>query len=568
MPPDIQESPLSQLVQQPAPQVEEPAVRPFGGIPTPEAATLKYMQEKARLNAIQNKLLADLESRTSGGNANTLAMLSQAFLAPTRGGGFGESFGAAAGALDKQQDEERKRMQELVTMRLALNQSQLAGTKEDIGLSKEQAALQMVAKVFGTSPQQLSTQLSSGDLPSSYISRVTPELMVAVSTLDPRLGDALRHAYSMGVDRVKLIQTDVASGVSKAELIGKYGPGVVAYLPKTPSPTAPAPSPEGAATSQSEPVVDTTQSLSKMAGSPRSVYAQIASIKDPSIRQDAFAAYVRQRDDEIGNTRQPLQSQQTAVQAQRPTAQSSQTQPAVDPDIDRISKDSSLSLTKKQELIAGIIQERVKNADAPWQEKVATIQRYDPAMTTQSMAELQELAKIATGEYRDALGLLQDSGWLNATAQAIAKGAVAGNYNIAIPGIEAFIGNLKLSKDARKDLDRAAQILGSQFLANVKANKGLLGVNPTDNDARLLAAPMANVGQTADAVLYWTKQQANQVLAHEKMYRSYNDYMKRAGKASDPSGYFTSAGTGYTGVLQDWRATYNTLSDNAPWRKQ
>lgn len=513
---------------------------------------------RANLIAQQQRLMSLLDERSK---PNPLEFFSTLAGAAANSGNYGTqtlaSLGAGAGLANRQQQEKELTGAQM-RMEIANSQDQMA---------RERASLQMVAKVFGTSPQQFSTQLSSGDLPSNFISKVTPELMVAVSINNPKLAEQLRHAYTMGVERVKLVQKDVDAGVTRADLIAKYGPGVLNYLPKQPLPTTSATSQEGSATSAPASVVDTTQSISKMTGSFQEVMGSLLTIEDPVIRQDAINAYFRQRDAEIGNAKPQAQSQQPAAQAPRPTVQSQQTQQVSDPEIKKIIDDPELPIAEKNKLIAELYKKRFENADAPWQEKVVTIQRYDPALTTQSMAELQELAKISTGENRNVLGFLQESGWFNATAQAVVKGATAGNYNIAIPGIEAFVGNLKFTAKARQDLERASQILGSQFLANVKANKGLLGINPTDNDARLLAAPMANVGQTADSVLYWTKQQANQVLAYEKMYKSYNDYIKKVGRTSDPSGYFTNADTGYTAILKDWRSNYDTLSNNAPWRK-
>ena len=101
-----------------------------------------------------------------------------------------------------------------------------------------------------------------------------------------------------------------------------------------------------------------------------------------------------------------------------------------------------------------------------------------------------------------------------------------------------FLKNSKLTVPEREAADRVGQILGQEFLNNAKLNKGLLGVNPTDNDAKLLAAPMANINDTARSVQYWARQQMLQNYYRQDLYKELMDHDKKVGRSADPASFF------------------------------
>lgn len=100
-----------------------------------EKAQVEY---KAQLDALikqQNNLVASLDSRQSAGNP--FFALAQGFLAPTKGGGFGESAGNAMQLFGAQQEQERKLNQETAMMRMQLAQASLAPYKEQMEMARK-----------------------------------------------------------------------------------------------------------------------------------------------------------------------------------------------------------------------------------------------------------------------------------------------------------------------------------------------------------------------------------------------------------------------------------------------
>jgi hypothetical protein len=65
------------------------------------------------------------------------------------------------------------------------------------------------------------------------MSKLTPELYTTVSMLYPKLGETLKNAFGMDVERQKLINdlTDKGS-TDAAKLVIENGPGVIPLLPK------------------------------------------------------------------------------------------------------------------------------------------------------------------------------------------------------------------------------------------------------------------------------------------------------------------------------------------------
>lgn len=492
-------------------------------LPNADQATRLYMQQRAILDAQNQKIVADLDARQSGPQ-ETLAAMSRGFLAPTRGGSFGESFGSAIGEMGKVQEEARKRAGELATMRIALVGQQTERAKEDIGLAKQRDAIQMLSKIFGTSPEKTLSNLNSGTLPSDSISKITPEMMLTISSLDDRLGKAVENAYKMDVERVKLIQSDIAAGVTKAELLAKYGEGVLRLLGSS----VPRAEPSKAATTQAFP-------------SPQSPQGMFV-IDAPT--NEAAEKLAKTLDEANKNNPTPTQFSIRGPASIKP---------------EDIQVDPSLPLAEQNRIRAKIIEDRVKATDTAWQEKATAILKYDPPSVITSQANLRELAEIVANN-KEVVGLLQESGWLNAALGATQEGIRVGNYTASIPGIDSMVANLKLNPLQREKLTRVTQILANEFLSNMRMNKGLLGTNPTDNDARLFQAQMANPSQTANSILYWTQHQFNNQRANKEMWDSYGAYTKSKPAGQNPASYFTDPSSGYNKAWEDWGKRYAALT--------
>jgi hypothetical protein len=423
--------------------------------------------------------------------------------------------------MGKVQEDARKRAAELVNMRLALGAQSLASSKEDIGLAKQRDAIQMISKIFGTSPEKTLSDLNSGTLPSGSISKITPEIMLAVSSLDKELGKAVENAYKMDVERVKLIQDDRKSGMTEAELRAKYGDGVLRFLgsnvpsamaPKTfATPAFPSPESPKGMTVIDAPTDEAARKLSESLteankGNPNPVQF---SIRGPQ---------------------------------------------TIDPN----QIDPRLPLAEQNRLLADLTKTRTEAEDKVYQEKVASLLKYDPQVIAQSQANLKELAEIVSTNPK-VVGLLQESGLLNAALTAAQDGIRVGNYTASIPGVDSIVANLKLDKQEREKLTRITQILANEFLSNMRMNKGLLGINPTDNDARLFQAQMATPSQTANSILYWTKHQYSNQDAYKDMWNSYGQFRKSQPMGRDPAAYFTDPSSGYNKAWENWGNRYAAL---------
>lgn len=145
------------------------------------------------------------------------------FLKPTRGGSFGESLGNANEAMGAEQERVEKEAVPIAQMR-----AQLAGQKFEI--AKQSKAMNMVANLMGTDPATAAQAISSGALPAGMMNKFTPEAMLAISQLDPKLGNSIKEASGMENETIKNLLTLRAQGVDVSKELAKYGPGFADVL--------------------------------------------------------------------------------------------------------------------------------------------------------------------------------------------------------------------------------------------------------------------------------------------------------------------------------------------------
>jgi hypothetical protein len=104
-----------------------------------------------------------------------------------------------------------------------------------------------------------------------------------------------------------------------------------------------------------------------------------------------------------------------------------------------------------------------------------------------------------------------------------------------------IIKNLQLNESERAALTRATQITGDLFLMNVKTSKGLLGTNPSNNDAKLLQAPMGSPEDTKAAFKYWVEMNKITNAERRDVHAAFKEHEKRGGPLSsffDPNGIY------------------------------
>jgi len=568
-----------------------------GALPTlPNAIGGDTDAQKEYTGAI-SKVLESLQSR----NQPNLWNVAGQFLNPGRTGNFGEALGNVAMSVG--QDVQRQQEQE---PSIAMMRAQLAGQKYEIG--NQGKALNLLANTLGMDPTATTQAISNGTLPASAVSKITPEIYTTVSLLYPKLGETLKNAFGMDIDRAKL-NVDVNKGVTDAaKIVLENGPGAIPYLSKQftqnmPGQQAPAspslnfkPPVEGSISSgfgtrkdpidpnktathngidfsgtAGAPVVAVLPGVVKSAGT-KGEYGNIVEVehKDGTTSYYAHLAGINVKPGDkveqgmpigtIGSTGKSTGAHvefgvrnasgkpidPTSLFGQKPASESVQVATL---------GNEGLPLGKQTE----VAKTRVLESDKPFQAKVDVITNYTPQVIGASNRNLDELDQLA-GQYSRAFGLMKKQGLLSAIQAAANQGvtASAGQYSasLSLP-VKAFLEKYRLSETEQDVVTRASQIIGEEFLNNVKTNKGLLGVNPTDNDARLLQAPMASLDDSAKAIQGWARRQTLVNNERGELFNALSQHRQRVGATAPPSTFFSSRD--YQNVLDTYAPKYKAL---------
>jgi len=477
-------------------------------------------------DAIQ-KTLAALEARTQQGP--NLFQVGAALLDPGRTGNFGEAVGRAANVVGAQQERQNEAQLPIAQMR-----AQLAGQKYEV--ENQGKALQLLSATLGVAPAQVEGVLSSGNVTPDVAAKLA-QIYPMVAQLSPKVGEIVKGTFTMqnemgklGLDREKFnaeqAQRKVSNavedrklGMGEAELIAKYGQDVVALMPGSqrlgdiPKPAAaPAPAPTAV-----------------LPGAPAALPGAAPTIPGAPVPPPVVM---------------PLVAQQQAAPAV--TAQPAMPAPGQVP---RANDLGGMPLQSQAE----IQKQRVQEADKSFNAKRDEILNYTPQLLESSNTNLKQLNEIATRKPQ-IFAMMQNEGLLSGLMTAAQEGiqAQAGQYNVRVGlPVKEFLQRVKLSPEDQQAVRDVSRILGTEFLSNVKANKGLLGVNPTDNDARLLQAPMASIDDSSRAVQLWARQQLLLNKQREALYGAYDGYTSKVGPAASPRQFF-SPGSVYEKINKDY----------------
>jgi len=318
---------------------------------------------------------------------------------------------------------------------------------------------------------------------------------------------------------------DRKEGMNEAELIAKYGPDIVELMPggKRLVDTKPAPVVQPPATGA-------------LPGAPAALPGAVPGVPPP-------APVVM-----------PLVAQQQAGQLPAaPVAPAVTAQPT-------IPGQAPMSAGKPADLAgvplaaqAEIQRKRIEDTDKVFNAKRDEIINYTPQLLEASNTNLKELDKIAAKKPQ-IFAMMQNEGLISGLMTAAQEGvqAQAGQYNVRIGlPVKDFLQRVKLDPEDQQRVRDVSRILGAEFLSNVKANKGLLGVNPTDNDARLLQAPMASIDDSSRAVQLWARQQLLLNKQREALYGAYDQYSSKAGPSASPRQFF-SPGSVYEKINKEY----------------
>ena len=478
-------------------------------------------------DAIQ-KTLAALEARTQQGP--NLFQVGAALLDPGRTGSFGEAAGKASAVLGAQQERQLDQQLPIAQMR-----AQLAGQKYEV--ENQGKALQLLSATLGVAPAQVEGVLSSGNVTPDVAAKLA-KIYPMVAQLSPKVGEIVKGTFTMqneigklNLDRERFVaeQTqrqvtnavkDRELGMNEADLIAKYGADIVPLMPggkRLGDVPKPAPAP-------------TTAMPGAPAAMPGAAPGPVpgAPVPPPVVM--------------------PLVAQQQAGQQPAPavTAQPPMPTPGQPPKPNDL---GGLPLAAQ----ADIQRQRVQDTDKVFNAKRDEIVNYTPQLLEASNTNLKELDKIAAKKPQ-IFAMMQNEGLISGLLTAAQEGiqAQAGQYNarIGLP-VKEFLQKVKLSTEDQQSVRDVSRILGAEFLSNVKANKGLLGVNPTDNDARLLQAPMASTDDSSRAVQLWARQQLLLNKQREALYGAYDQYATKSGPAASPRQFF-SPGSVYEKINKDY----------------
>jgi murein DD-endopeptidase MepM/ murein hydrolase activator NlpD len=560
------------------------------------------------INAI-DKVIQSLESR----NKINMFNVAGAFFNPGRTGSFGEGLGNASTAIGK--DIEAQQQQE---PQIAMMRAQLAGQK--YALANDAKALQIMGDNLGVDPSQVSSILQNpSGLSSGQLSKIQ-QLYPIVSQLSPQRGEMLKNMFGMGVEAQKLGYQGIDERTKAADIVIKNGAGALEYLspevtvgmPGAPiqeqknsqtnfgfslpvgnarvsSPFGQRPdpmnkdkvemhggidfaAPEGSAIQAVLPGTVRRVLTAEQSGG----YGNKVEVvhKDGSVSYYAHLKDISVKPDEqigqggmigtVGSTGKSTGPHLEFGLRDRngrpidPTPLFSGLTPAPRAQGVKVaSADNSLEglpLAAKNEIQAG----RVKEADKDFLSKRSEVYNYTPGVTNALNDDLKEVHELAA-KYPRVFGVMKGSGFLNGLANAAQTGVSANvmgySANMGLP-VQKFIENAKFTKEENDAFARANQVLGNIFLGNVKSNKGLLGVNPTDNDARLLQAPMATTADTSKSVQFWARQELLKNYQRQELYKSLAEHDKKVGKTADPSSFFTDSDA------------YNSILDNYSKRRQ
>ena len=174
-------------------------------------AQQNYLRKVDALERQQDALLESLGTRSPG---DTLLSMAQGFLAPTRTGSFGESFGTGIGQLRGSQAAEEKRAEELAKMRLAIGAQQL-------GTAKERAGMAMADRLLGGAGSSVTGAPAAGVPPTAPTLTKTsgagaPPSAPAAAPAAPEGAGSFRAMTGADIARLSMFNPELAKSIENA----------------------------------------------------------------------------------------------------------------------------------------------------------------------------------------------------------------------------------------------------------------------------------------------------------------------------------------------------------------
>jgi hypothetical protein len=548
-----------------------------GGLPAlPTGLSQAEPDEKAKYNESIQKVLSAFENRSQ----IPWFKMAAAFADPGRTGTFGEAFGKAMGAVAQSQEEDRARELPIAQMR-----AQLAGQQYE--MSKEEKAYAILARDMGfQSPQQAQQALQSGQGVVGMGSRFSPETYMSIARFSPKIAETYSKAAGMDIERTKVINEGIKTGIELSKLYKIHGKDAVDYAlssqginpsagsgqsaPLTGQTTAPTTRPQTITTAAGEvPVGDDGVPTTAIRDSNGNV-VDIGVTEDPKANKVIINGVEVTRPSGASNTQEsgsPQFGYENLGNGRYRMLYNGQivSVPKDMPDEKKLEFLAEISKTHNK-----IYQDVVAAANKPWQEKQDELLKYDNNATTQNLGRIDQILKLVKYNPRIS-GMLQSQengdkfrSVLNGTLVAAQEGIKAGNYGqISLP-IEKFMQTANLNKEERAAVGELTRLLSQEFMAGMKANRGLLGVNPTDNDARLYQATMASTLNLPDNIYAWAQGRRAEYQTANEMYKGFVSHLQKSGTGSNPNAFFINPNSPYHTATQNYASLMSKIYANSP----
>ena len=151
------------------------------------------------------------------------------------------------------------------------------------------------------------------------------------------------------------------------------------------------------------------------------------------------------------------------------------------------------------------------------------ILEFRPGVTDQIFSDLASLETIAKRSPKVFDILRNNNDIRDLVNTAISKGIPLGNFgSLSLPVADYIVADM--SPAMRTDYQRARMILAQQFFASAMANKAAIPGTISNNEDKLLQAPLANMDDTVQAVMDYIKRTQVQNGHRAQMYKAFTEY--------------------------------------------
>ena len=206
-----------------------------------------------------------------------------------------------------------------------------------------------------------------------------------------------------------------------------------------------------------------------------------------------------------------------------------------------------------------ISKERQLQRDKEFLPKREALLLSDPQVTSKNNEDLREIVKILeVPRTAEIVGLMQSQGIIAGLA------AAAEGEGFSTPAASAkfdaskFLSKYSIPAEYQTDVSRLTNLLARQFFEDAKVNKAAVGPQISNADIVLLRTPMATIGDSKDALVYWAREKFIMNKQREEMFKAFSQYEKKNSTAP-LYGFFRSPE--YDSIIERFQPLYRELVD-------